>query len=273
MFGVDVSNHQRSFNFAGWEFAFLKATEGSTFKDRMFQTHLANARAQNCVVAAYHYQRGEVSASAQFQNIVSMVPKDIPVIIDVENDSGGVDLTRNIIELLRREGYRIGPLYLPRWYWDRIGRPNLAGLPNLWASWYPDYVARPPQVGLSLVPSSAWASYGGNRVEIMQFTSTPFDQNFYAGNRSDLLRLLEQDVAPPVEEPEPIVEEEVFEMVSGYVKGDQMPHVYYVEADLAGVKRRHVEEPELICALSFGAKLGVVSQAALDALPKVEGSV
>lgn len=72
--------------------------------------------------------------------------------------------------------------------------------------------------------------------------------------------------------PAKAVEEEWSEMTSGYVKGKDDPAVYYVEADLSGVKRRHVAEPELECALSFGAKLGIVRQAALDALPKVEGS-
>lgn len=68
------------------------------------------------------------------------------------------------------------------------------------------------------------------------------------------------------------VEEEWDEMISGYVKGKDDPAVYYLEADLTGVKRRHVKEEELACVLSFGAKLGVVAQSLLDRVPKVEGS-
>lgn len=196
LFGVDVSNHQTSFNFAGWDFAFLKAAEGSGFKDRMFHTHLANARKAGCIVAAYHYQRQDDAAS-QVANIESMVPKDIPVIIDVEDGSGSPDLTRHIIAGLRERGFKVGPLYLPRWYWDKIGRPSLHGLPALWASWYPDYVARPKEQGIAKVPLSAWNPYGGNQVAVMQFTSTPFDQNWFPGNHDQLRALLGQ-TTPPV---------------------------------------------------------------------------
>lgn len=197
IFGVDVSNHQTSFDFTGWDFAFLKASEGADFRDRMFHTHLANARKAGAIVAAYHYQR-EGDAKSQIGNIESMVPKDVPVIIDVENKSGSPQLTREIIAGLRKRGYRIGPLYLPKWYWDRIGKPSLHDLPTLWASWYPDYVARPRESGIAKVPASAWNAYGGRPVSVMQFTSTPFDQNYFNGTRADLRLLLEDgdDMTP-----------------------------------------------------------------------------
>lgn len=189
VFGVDVSNHQKSFNFRGWEFAFIKSSEGNGFRDAYFAGHLANARAAGCLVAAYHYQRN-VSAQSQVDLIKSMVPRDVPVIIDVEDGSGPLSLTREIIRLLREEGYDVPFLYLPRWYWSRIGSPSLAGLPALWASWYPDYVARPREVGINMVPQSAWAPYGGLSVGIMQFTSTPFDQNYFPGTRDQLAAIL-----------------------------------------------------------------------------------
>jgi lysozyme len=189
VFGVDVSNHQSSFNFAGWEFAFIKATEGNGFKDWRFNQHLTNARNAGCLVAAYHYQR-DVSAQSQVDLIKSMVPREVPVIIDVEDGSGSLNLTREIIRLLRAEGYEVPFLYLPRWYWSKIGSPSLAGLPALWASWYPDYVARPREQAIGMVPQSAWNPYGGLNVAIMQFTSTPFDQNYFPGTRDQLANIL-----------------------------------------------------------------------------------
>lgn len=189
VFGVDVSNYQSSFNFSGWDFAFIKASEGSDFRDGRFNQHLANARANNCLVAAYHYQR-DVSAQSQVNLIKSIVPIDVPVILDVERNSGSLDLTREVIRLLRNEGYSVPFLYLPRWYWQSIGSPSLAGLPSLWASWYPDYVARPREEGINMVPQSAWNSYGGLSVSIMQFTSTPFDQDYFPGTRDQLASIL-----------------------------------------------------------------------------------
>lgn len=189
VFGVDVSNHQKSFNFSGWDFAFIKSSEGNGFRDAYFASHLANARRAGCLVAAYHYQR-DVSAQSQVDLITSIVPRDVAVIIDVEDGSGSLNLTREMVRLLRAEGYTVPFTYIPRWYWARIGSPSLAGLPALWASWYPDYVARPREVGISMVPQSAWSNYGGLSVAIMQFTSTPFDQNYFPGTRDQLAAIL-----------------------------------------------------------------------------------
>lgn len=189
IFGVDVSNYQSSFDFRSWDFAFIKASQGNWFKDGRFQQHLNNARANNCLVAAYHYQETS-SAQSQVALIKQIVPLDVPVIIDVENGSGSVDITRSLISLLRAEGYDVPFLYMPRWYWQQVGSPNLAGLPTLWASWYPDYVARPREDGIAKVPGSAWSDYGGNKVGVMQFTSTPFDQNYFPGTRDQLAAIL-----------------------------------------------------------------------------------
>lgn len=195
VFGVDVSNYQKSFNFSGWDFAFIKSSEGNGFRDAYFAGHLANARAAGCLVAAYHYQRN-VSAQSQVDLIKSMVPKDVPVIIDVEDGSGPLSITREIIRLLRAEGYESPFLYVPRWFWQKpvslggLGSPSMEGLPTLWASWYPDYVARPREQGINMVPQSAWNSYGGLPVGVMQFTSTPFDQNWFPGTREQLAAAL-----------------------------------------------------------------------------------
>src|SRR5687767_5539856 len=122
VFGVDASNHQPNFDFRGWDFAILKASEGNGFRDWTFKKHYDNARAAGCLVAAYHYQR-DVSAQSQVDLIKSMVPVSCPVIIDVEHGSGSLSITREIIRLLRDAGYKTPLLYLPRWYWNQIGRP------------------------------------------------------------------------------------------------------------------------------------------------------
>lgn len=174
--GVDVSNHQATFNFAGQAFAFIKSSEGNTFRDFRFTQHVNAARAAGCVVAAYHYQRN-VSARSQFDLIRSMVPTSIPVIIDVEDGSGPISLTRELIDLLRGAGYSVPLLYLPRWYWrDHMGRPSLTGLPPLWAS---DYRANPD-----------WSPYGGLPVKVRQYTSTPHDKNWFDGTKEELVALL-----------------------------------------------------------------------------------
>jgi lysozyme len=188
--GVDVSNHQATFDFRGWQFAIIKASEGNGFRDFRFMQHLNAARAAGCIVAAYHYQRN-VDARSQFSLIRSMVPTTVPVIIDVEDGSGPLSITRELIGLLEDAGYSVPLLYLPRWYWrDHLRSPSLAGLPPLWAS---DYRGS----------GADWSDYGGLPVKLRQYTSTPFDKNYFDGTREQFAALLggqdEEDEVTPAQ--------------------------------------------------------------------------
>jgi hypothetical protein len=213
-FGLDISHHQ---NIAldlhqcrreGIEFVFLKATEGSTFVDSEFGANLAEARAAGLLVCAYHYLRSTASAAAQVANVARVVPQDVPVIPDVEANSGSIGLTREFVTRLREAGYRVPLLYLPRWYWQQIGSPPLAGLPPLWSSRYPDNVIGALQSKWAQVPAHYWNGYGGLDVAVLQFTSSariaghaPLDANAYRGTRAQLAALLggEEDTMTPQE--------------------------------------------------------------------------
>lgn len=198
-FIVDISHHQsKSLDLAqtrrdGCECCLMKAGEGSTFVDPDFASNLAEARAAGQIPGAYWYQKANVSASAHVAAIQKVVPRDVPIILDVEKNSGGVDLTRQIINGLHAAGYRTPMLYLPNWYWKQIGSPSLVGLPPLWSSRYPDM-----NVGLladewGRVPASYWTGYGGLDVLMLQFTSSariagyqPLDASAFRGTRAEL---------------------------------------------------------------------------------------
>lgn len=203
-FAIDISHHQdKNLSLAatrrdGCELAILKAGEGSTFVDPDFVANLAEARAAGQLVAAYWYQRSNATAAQHVAKIRSVVPLDVPVIPDVEENSGGVALTRDLVGQLRAAGYRVPLLYLPLWYWrDNLGSPSLAGLPPLWSSRYPNN-----RVGLlatewAEVPASYWSGYGGLDVALLQFTSSahiagyqPLDASAYRGTRTELAALL-----------------------------------------------------------------------------------
>lgn len=198
IFGIDISHHQGAFDVEraareGIEFFILKATEGSGFTDSRFKENLAKVRKTGKLVAAYHYQRAGISAVAQVAQIKRVVPRDVPVILDVEANSGHVSLTRDILARLRAAGYRSPLLYLPRWYWQQIGSPSLAGLPPLWSSRYPDNRIDDIRGEYADVPSHYWDGYGGLRVAVLQFTSSarvagrsPIDGNAYRGSLAQL---------------------------------------------------------------------------------------
>lgn len=202
-FGIDISHHQdigldlAQCRREGIEFVFLKATEGASYVDPEFTANLDEARRAGMLVAAYHYVRSNASTANQVMNVVRTVPKDVPVILDVEANSGGVGPVREIFAALRASGYSVPLLYLPRWYWQQIGSPSLAGLPPLWSSRYPDTVVGTLQSEWASVPASYWAGYGGLDVAVLQFTSSariaghqPLDANAFRGTREQLAALL-----------------------------------------------------------------------------------
>ena len=205
-FAIDISHHQdKSLSLAqarrdGCELAILKAGEGSSFVDEDFASNLAEARAAGQLVAASWYQRANASAAAHVAKIRQVVPLDVPIIPDVEANSGGVQLTRDLVAQLRAAGYRVPLLYLPLWYWrDHLGSPSLAGLPPLWSSRYPDNVVGLLATEWAAVPASYWNGYGGLDVALLQFTSSariagyaPLDASAFRGTRDQLAALLGQ---------------------------------------------------------------------------------
>lgn len=214
MFGLDISHHQDlALDLARCkrediDFIFLKATEGNSFVDDEFAANLAEARRAGLLVAAYHYVRGNVSAAAQVAHIAKYVPKSVPVIPDTEDGGGELPLTRELITKMRAAGYRVPLMYLPKWYWQQIGSPSMAGLPPLWASRYPDMVQGSIQDEWADVPASYWTGYGGLSVSVLQFTSSaavaghaPLDANAFRGTAAQLAALFggtveEDDMQP-----------------------------------------------------------------------------
>jgi lysozyme len=214
LFGLDISHHQdERLDLArakreGIAYVILKATEGTGWTDPEFAGNLAEARAAGLLVAAYHYQRPG-SAARQADHIASVVPREVPVILDVEKGSGRLDLTHALVDELTARGYRVPLLYLPRWYWQQIGSPSLAGLPPLWSSRYPDMVVGSLADEWDDVPDHYWNGYGGQSVELLQFTSSssiaghyPIDANAYRGSRQELAALFgkQEDDMPYSEE-------------------------------------------------------------------------
>jgi hypothetical protein len=211
VFGLDISHHQDlGLDLArcrreGIEFVFIKATEGSGFVDSEFAANLAEARAAGLLVAAYHYVRSTAPASAQVAHIQRVIPRDVPVIPDVEANSGAIGLTREFVTRLREAGYTVPLLYLPRWYWQQIGAPPLVGLPPLWSSRYPDNVIGSIAEEWADVPARYWDGYGGLSVAVLQFTSSvriaghqPLDANAFRGTRDQLAQLLGYSKEDPV---------------------------------------------------------------------------
>lgn len=89
--GVDVSHHQGKINWEkiagqGMDFAFIKATEGKSFKDPNFEQNFAQAR-EHLTAGAYHFLSFDVSGEEQARNFIESVPVVsgmLPPVVDVE---------------------------------------------------------------------------------------------------------------------------------------------------------------------------------------------
>lgn len=92
VFGIDISHHQGRVNWdrlksSEVDFIFMKSSEGGESKDSMFRFNWAMARTLQIKSGAYHYFTFCRSGSDQARNFleaVSLVPGDLPPVIDLE---------------------------------------------------------------------------------------------------------------------------------------------------------------------------------------------
>ena len=90
--GMDVSHHQSEVDWSsvansGIQYVYIKATEGATFQDPMFETHRSGAHSDSLLVGAYHFYSTTSSPKKQFANFKSIVKKediDLIPMIDIE---------------------------------------------------------------------------------------------------------------------------------------------------------------------------------------------
>ena len=90
--GIDVSSYQGSIDWPkladqGISFVFIKATEGSSHKDKKFSSNWKGAHKTDLKVGAYHFMSFETSGESQARNFISTVPKTrgmLPPVIDLE---------------------------------------------------------------------------------------------------------------------------------------------------------------------------------------------
>jgi len=90
--GVDVSSYQGDIDWEilggqGIYFAFIKATEGSSFTDKYFKANFENALNSGLKVGAYHFFSFDSSGKTQAENFIAHVPKidgALPPVVDFE---------------------------------------------------------------------------------------------------------------------------------------------------------------------------------------------
>ena len=90
--GVDVSEHQKDIDWKGLasediSFAFIKATEGSSYVDKRFEENWRHANRTDLKVGAYHFMSYDTPGKSQAENFIKQVHWRfgmLPPVVDVE---------------------------------------------------------------------------------------------------------------------------------------------------------------------------------------------
>ena len=147
--GVDVSSYQENVDFSelknqGIEFAYIKATEGSTHIDSSFKDKWKNALEAGVVAGAYHYFVYSASGAEQAKNFIDVVgeldkERLIPAVdmeltvAEVYNPPAVEDVVRGLKAFLAvvEEEYGVKPLiYAQKDYYDKYLAADFSDYPR-----------------------------------------------------------------------------------------------------------------------------------------------
>lgn len=223
IFGIDISNNNGVVDIdrvkaEGFQFVWAKVSEGASFKDTFWPRTRDWCRQAGLLLAGYHYVR-EGDANAQAATFVAQLgDKTIPAMLDFEDGSGGIENFWAVRNAIEARGVRVALSYIPRWYWQRIGSPDLSGIPGLIQS---SYVTGTGYASV-LYPgddNSRWAPFGGKAPDILQFTSQAqvagkiLDANAFRGTVDELKALLRGGPTVPGEPEAPDYDREIWDQL------------------------------------------------------------
>lgn len=166
--GQDWASYQSATpSTAGLDFAYIKATEGTSYVNPRMTSQAAHARAAGLVVGFYHFlHAGSIPAQAAYFVDKAASLEGDPLFVDWESAPGGgyascaeKDAFIREVQRLRGSSHRVG-LYCNLDFWKNRDTTSFAGD----ALWIADYVtAAKPRI------EAPWLFH--------QYTSTPVDTN------------------------------------------------------------------------------------------------
>jgi GH25 family lysozyme M1 (1,4-beta-N-acetylmuramidase) len=198
IFYGDYSSFQAGVDLSGTVAACIKATEGTFYSNPAYGATRTEAIMQGAYVFAYHFLRaGNGDAQADFYYSQR---GNRPVMVDweVAGDGSHPSLTDmfNFINGVNNRGGRCHLAYIPHWFWQQVGSPDLTGLRQwpvrLVSSQYTAYSDTGP----------GWFPYGGMYPQIWQYTDnfsmngTRCDFNAFRGTVQQLADMAETGALP-----------------------------------------------------------------------------
>ncbi|MGW0666004.1 GH25 family lysozyme [Streptomyces sp. NPDC002746] len=202
--GMDVSSYQGSINWtsvrgAGIEFAWMKATEGTTYKDPTFSTNYLGAYNAGVIRGAYHYGRPDVSGGAAQANFFadnggawSRDNLTLPGVLDIEGTCYGktpAAMQSWILDFYNTYKARTGRdvvIYTSPSWWNSCtgGWSGMSARSPLW-------VAHWTSAGSPSIPTGFpfWTVWQYSSTGSVSGISGNVDRDRFSGDRSRLLAL------------------------------------------------------------------------------------
>lgn len=215
--GTDISSFQHGLNLASLKnasFVFAKCSEGTYYTDADYAGWRSQASALGKPFAWYHFLSGEDSAAQARHTVACCGDPRLPGMLDAEPEGSfkpSLSQILDYVDAAHAAGLNLRLVYLPRWYWQQIGLPDLTGLAargvHLVSSSYPSASSGTP---LGLYPgdsAAGWQPYGGVTPLIYQYTSQGadggqyLDYNAFKGTVEQLAAVLNGTIPTPTPTP------------------------------------------------------------------------
>lgn len=150
--GIDLSHHNGKIDLTAItdsiDFIYLKASEGATWRDPMYDTYYSQAKDAGIPVGAYHFFNFTIDGRLQAENFLWHTRHhslDLQPVIDVEThtqsslpDSKVIDRLTDMITALRDAGYN-PIIYTHRYGVERfIEKLKITPKPKIWISSFTD---------------------------------------------------------------------------------------------------------------------------------------
>lgn len=191
--GFDISAHNGYANLdaaasAGFDFLFIKASEGTDFRDPNFVLNWQKARHAGLKTGAYHFFRFDADGVEQanhFLKVIGPRTPDLPLVIDVEDAGNAKGVTvetvvenlQQMVEYLNMRGYRV-MLYSNRAGFEKYLLENFPGYP-LWVCSFNDNSS-----------NSDWTFWQYDHHGSVPGVRGDVDLNVFSGSREDWAKYL-----------------------------------------------------------------------------------
>lgn len=207
--GVDVSHYQGTINWtsvrnAGIQFAYIKATEGTSVKDSAFNANYTNAYYAGVIRGAYHFARPNISSGATQANYLasnggawSADSRTLPAALDLEanpysggycyglSTSGMRSWIQDFLNTYRSRTTRYAVIYTTTSWWNTC----TGSWTSPWTN-HPLWIARwSSSVGTLPAGAPFWSFWQYTSTGSVSGISGNVDRDYWNGDRTRLIAL------------------------------------------------------------------------------------